>query len=107
MSGHASLQHTAQCALEQAEMCPDTRPGHSAHRIQLRLAAATPSLWQDALVASAAGDGWAVLALLDGGEARVWNHSPRALTVGEPVALHPLYHVVLAGSTAFNVLMER
>lgn len=108
MPGHASLsQHIAECALEAGEMCPDTRPGHCVHRMQRRLASATPSLWQDAIVAAIDGHGRVDLALLDGRIVRVWNHSPRLVAVGEPVALHPLYHLVRAGSLNVNVLILR
>lgn len=100
------LDHTAVCACESGVMCADTRPGHGLHALQLRLAAATPSRWQDALVVAVRENGWVDAVTLDGGSVSLWNHGDLADVVapGEPVALHTVYNVLTAGARRFNVL---
>lgn len=100
------LDHTAISVCELGEMCADTRPGHGLHALQLRLSSATPSRWRDALVTHVRDDGWVGVATLDGEHVALWNHGDLAEVVspGEPVALHGLYNVLVAGSRRFNVL---
>jgi hypothetical protein len=99
------LDHTASCACEPGAMCADTRPGHGLHALQLRLAAATPSRWDDAVVIGVR-DGWVDAVTLDGAALSLWNHGDLAevVTPGEPVAVHSIYNVLSAGARRFNVL---
>lgn len=102
---NASLQQSLATACEQGMMCIHDRSGHQLGAIQLRLATATPSGWTDALVTEIAADGWITLATLDSGDVRVWNHADLtdSLVVGEPVALHERYSVLVAGDLRINV----
>ncbi|MFF2369983.1 hypothetical protein [Agromyces sp. NPDC058110] len=90
---------------ERAAECASDRPGHGLNAVQARLAAATPSKWIDAVVTSVRADGFVWLATLDGGIRRVWHHEAfeGALAVGDPVALHGLYGVLVAGDQRFSV----
>lgn len=108
MSVRADQHTTASCAWERDGMCADNRPGHGLHAVQLRLAAATPSQWQDALVVDVRDDGWVDAITLDGGRISLWNHGDLAdvVTAGEPVALHAVYNVLWAGARRFNVFAE-
>ncbi|MHA7986755.1 hypothetical protein ACX9R5_13215 [Rathayibacter sp. CAU 1779] len=105
MSQLPELDHTATCACESGLMCADIRPGHGLHALQLRLAAATPSRWRDALVVGVR-DGWVDVVTLDGSVVSLWNHGDLtdSVTPGEPIALHTMYNVLAAGSRRFNVL---
>jgi hypothetical protein len=100
------LDHTAVCECESGAMCADIRPGHGLHALQLRLAAATPSHWRDALVTAVREDGWVEAITLDGSPVSLWNHGDLTDVVapGEPVALHEVYNVLTAGARRFNVL---
>ncbi|MGA0566195.1 hypothetical protein ACO2Q7_02575 [Rathayibacter sp. KR2-224] len=100
------LGNTALCSCESGAMCVDIRPGHGLHALQLRLAAATPSQWRDALVVRVREDGWVDAMTLEGAEVTLWNHGDLAHVVkpGEPVAVHSVYNVLSAGSRRFNVL---
>ena len=100
------LDQTARCACESGEMCADIRPGHGLHALQLRLAAATPTRWVDAVIVGARADGWVDAATLDGEPVALWNHGDltTSLAPGDPVALHSVYNVLSAGSRRFNVL---
>jgi hypothetical protein len=90
-------------ACESAEMCASHRPGHGLSLIQDRLSRATSRHWIDALVVDVAEDGWLTLASIDDHTVvRVWNHEGIA-GLGEPVALHTLYHVLAAGARRVNV----
>jgi hypothetical protein len=84
------LDHTASCACESGAMCADIRPGHGLHALQLRLAAATPSRWDDALVVDVCDDGWVSAVTLE----------------GTSVSLHSIYNVLCAGARRFNVLAQ-
>ncbi|HEY5224550.1 MAG TPA: hypothetical protein VIJ18_16065 [Microbacteriaceae bacterium] len=101
---HPALAH----ACEQGQMCATEGPGHALSRIQLSIASATPSRWQDAIVDSLSGDGRAVLVPVFGEEpVAVWHHTDLsgALKVGDPVSVHSLYGVLAAGRQRFNVLI--
>ncbi|GAB3608138.1 hypothetical protein GCM10027414_02630 [Humibacter ginsengiterrae] len=108
MSVRADQHTAASCAWEQGGMCADNRPGHGLHAVQLRLAAATPSQWQDLLVVRVRNDGWVEAATLDGCPVSLWNHGDLTdvVAAGDPVALHPVYNVLSAGARRFNVLAE-
>lgn len=89
-----------------AEECSSDRPGHGINAVQARLAVATASKWVDAIVTSVdATTGFAWLATLDGGIRRVWHHEAfaGALASGDPIALHGLYGVLVAGEQRFSV----
>ncbi|NQX14080.1 hypothetical protein HQQ80_20835 [Microbacteriaceae bacterium VKM Ac-2855] len=104
MSTHTRLQHSVSTACERGAMCVHDRSGHGLGALQLRLALATPSAWQDALVTEVAEDGWITLTLwVSGATARVWHHADVALEAGTPVALHGRYSVLLAGALKINV----
>jgi hypothetical protein len=109
MAHGTDLEHTAECACETGLMCADTRPGHGLHAVQLRLAAATPSQWRDALVTGVDDRGRVHAITLDGDPIVWWNHGDLATvaTAGEPVAWHPIYNVLSVGDRRFNVLTAR
>jgi hypothetical protein len=90
---------------EHATECTSDRPGHGLNAVQARLAAVTASKWIDAIVTSVDGSGFAWLATLDGGIRRVWQHDAfdGALEVGDPIALHCVYGVLVAGEQRFSV----
>ncbi len=97
--------HAATCPGELG--CAMSDPGHDLHPLQRLVAAATPSAWVDAFVADTGDDGWVTLRAADDGRAvRVWHHGSLAgLVEGEPVALHPTYHVLALGLRWVNVLL--
>jgi hypothetical protein len=75
--------------------------------MQERLALATPSKWEDALVITVSVNGWLKVALLEGDEIiEVWNHADLTGMVhaGDPVALHSVYNVLAVGEAKHNVL---
>ncbi|GAA1942798.1 hypothetical protein [Agromyces allii] len=90
---------------EHAAECSSDRPGHGLNAVQERLAAVTASKWIDAFVTSVDASGFAWLATLDGGIRRVWQHEAfgGALAAGDPVALHGVYGVLVAGAQRFSV----
>ena len=91
---------------ESATGCASDRPGHGLNALQQRLAAVTASKWRDAIVVAVGTDGFATLVSLDGdGVRRVWHHDAfsGALAPGDPVALHAIYGVLVAGARQFSV----
>jgi hypothetical protein len=91
---------------ENAARCTSERAGHGLNAVQQRLAAVAASKWIDAIVTSVdAATGFAWLATLDGGIRRVWQHDAfeGALEAGDPVALHGVYGVLVAGARRFSV----
>ena len=110
-------QDVMQCADAFHESCSATAAGHAISALQERVAAATPRKWRDGVVSSVTSDGWIGIELLASGEtAWVWNHSAaaigaatigaeRAISVGQPVALHALYNVLALGSERISVLV--
>lgn len=99
------LEQSLSTACEHGAMCVHDRAGHGLSPLQLRLALATPSAWTDAVVTAVESDGWITLAALTGDTVLVWNHADltETLVVGEPVALHGRYDVLVAGSRHLNV----
>lgn len=108
MAKRSELDHIASSVCESGAMCADTRPGHALHAVQLRLAAATPSQWVDALVVGVRRGGWVDAVTLGGTAVTVWNHGDLAAVVsaGQPIAVHAVYNVLSAGSRRFNVLSD-
>ncbi len=100
--------HAATCPGELAMGCSAVGPGHVLHPLQRTVTAATPSSWLDAVVGEARDGGWTALHLLDDGrEVTVWHHGPLAGAArGEPVALHPTYHVLAVAGHWVNVLVK-
>lgn len=90
------------CAL--GETCSAYAPGHALHLIQRRLASATPLEWIDGVVAEVSGDGTITVDGIDGTRLEAWGRAlaAGALSVGDPVAVHPRYRVVAAGPTWIN-----
>lgn len=87
-------------AMCNSSVCASGRAGHSVLAIQERVASASPSAWRDALVTNS-GAGWIELApidlaVIDGDSLVVWNHDELDLTVGEPIAWHPVAGVIAA-----------
>jgi hypothetical protein len=96
------------CDASSGEGCSSHGAGHAVLALQERVTAATPSKWRDAVVHSAAANGWIELGLVESGEtAWVWNHVDRSasLASGTPVALHGLYHALAIGRERVNVLV--
>jgi len=91
-----------------AAFCSTHDAGHALLPIQSRAANATPSRWRDSIVTDVDADGWITLRALDGDETvRVWNHSDLSeiVSIGEPVALHELYHALAIGALQLNVVV--
>jgi hypothetical protein len=92
---------------DHGDVCSSYAPGHALHLIQARLASATPSGWQDAVVESADGfTGEIVVRTLDGAPIELWNAAGAAILLapGTPVALHGQYSVLAVGRERYNVL---
>ncbi|WP_395243800.1 hypothetical protein ACGGZK_16995 [Agromyces sp. MMS24-K17] len=107
---HAATQPTQGRAMgmrgcEAHAECSSDRPGHGLHRMQSRLAEVAASKWLDAIVVAADAEGFITLADLDGDVHRVWHHEPlsAALQPGAPVALHPVYGVLVTGAGRISV----
>ncbi|MFC6357442.1 hypothetical protein [Luethyella okanaganae] len=101
------VQHSMQCSAA-SEVCVKHGPGHAMSPVQLLASGATPSKWRDAIVASAASDGWIALDLVDSDErVWVWNHEDlgEALVFGEPVALHAVYSTLALGAERISVVV--
>lgn len=78
--------------------------GYALNPIQRLAANATSTHWVDAVVVSAADDGWIELALLDtDAVTRIWHHTNIDVVAGEPVSLHERYSVLAAGREQFSV----
>ncbi len=91
------------CALD-AE-CSSFAPGHAIHLIQLRVSAATPSGWSDAIVSGIdEASGTISVTTLDGRSATLWHRrAGEHVGTGDPVAFHDRYRVLAAGATRLNV----
>lgn len=87
------------------EACSSHRPGHGLHPMQSRLSQVAVSRWIDAIVVTAASDGFIELVDLEGQAHRVWHHGALsgAVAVGDPVALHAVYGVLARGDDRFSV----
>jgi hypothetical protein len=80
--------------------------GHSLSFMQRRLAGVTSSRWRDAIVDEVASGGYIRLTAVDDGEElTVWHHADVSdlVRVGEPVAVHSVYHVLAVGSSWLSV----
>lgn len=111
------VRQVMQCDSSASESCLSHGAGHAGNDLQNRVTAATPSKWRDGFVSHLGTDGWIGVELL-GVEAQsaetqsvetlwLWNHSDlgSALSIGEPVAVHALYHALAVGQERFNVLV--
>ncbi|MGX5697683.1 hypothetical protein ACWKWP_15910 [Agromyces soli] len=87
--------------------CSSERPGHRLHAMQSRLAAIAASKWVDAIVAASDDDGFVELLGLDGTVLRIWHHAAldEVLAVGDPVAVHSVYGVLVAGGNRLSVAL--
>lgn len=98
----ASVQlegHFAMCA----EGCSSTRAGHSVHPAQEVVAAASPTAYRDAIVVAVHAGRVHLAEIATGSALRLWHHSPVALSVGEPVAFHPVAGLLAVGDVQFSV----
>jgi hypothetical protein len=80
--------------------------GHSLSFMQTRLAGATSTKWRDAIVDAVSASGTISVTTLDDGQTvALWHHSNpgELLEVGEPVALHSVYHVLAIGGAWISV----
>lgn len=104
---HTAL-HASTCLGELGMSCSAVGPGHAMHPLQRAVAAATPSSWVDAVAGATDEDGWTVLyAVADDREVWVWHHEQLdGVAAGEPLALHPTYHVLSLGGRWMNVLVD-
>jgi len=104
----APARQVAICMCARGGACSSFAPGHAVHLIQARLVSATPTEWVDAVVSAVdASEGTLVLhTVADGTRIEVWNGAGAAdaAVVGEPVALHPRYHVLSVGGRQYNAL---
>jgi hypothetical protein len=105
----ARLTHSGsdECALGQA--CDQLDVGHALSFMQRRLASVTSTKWHDAIVDEVSDGGQIRLTTIANNEQiLLWHHSHvgHAVKVGDPVALHEIYHVLAVGSTWFNVSIE-
>ncbi|QKJ19686.1 hypothetical protein [Microbacterium hominis] len=102
------VRERAACMCDHGDTCSSFAPGHALHLIQLRLAAANPRDWADALVETVdAGTGVIVVRrLTDGAAISLWSRGGAVANVaaGAPVALHERYHVLAVGRERYNVL---
>jgi hypothetical protein len=96
-----------ECALGQE--CDHPAAGHSLSFMQRRLAGATSTKWLDAIVGDVSNTGRVRLTTVaDGQDIVIWHHSDVSglMQVGEPVALHAIYHVLAVGLSWINVSIE-
>jgi len=96
------------CVSADGEACQARGAGHALHALQGRVTAATPGKWRDGLISHVSSGGWISVDLLDTGEtAWLWNHADltAAVTPGQPVAVHALYHALAVGRERINVLV--
>ena len=107
-----------QCESSASDSCLSHGAGHAGNDLQNRVTAATPSKWRDGFVSHLGTDGWIGVELfgasLESGTDEqsvatlwLWNHRDlsSALSIGEPVAVHALYHALAVGSERFNVVV--
>ncbi|SFN83901.1 hypothetical protein [Mycetocola miduiensis] len=105
------VEQVMQCSSASGGACDKTDPGHVLRPLQERVTAATPSKWDDGIVASVSGN-WIGVALVDvtstdsGDTVWVWTHAiPAGLAVGQPVALHAVYPTLAFGSERLSVVI--
>ncbi|MEO6309549.1 MAG: hypothetical protein ABIO33_02555 [Leifsonia sp.] len=107
------VRQIMQCDSGAGDPCLSHGAGHAGNALQNRVTAATPSKWRDGFIRRLGTGGWIGVELLDGADAQnvetlwLWNHADlrSTLTLGEPVAVHALYHALAVGSERFNVLV--
>lgn len=102
------VQDVMQCARAAGESCLNHGAGHAMHALQERVTSATPSKWRDGFISHVSAGGWIGVELLETGEtAWLWNHADltASVTVGQPVAVHALYHALAVGRERINVLV--
>ena len=122
------VRQVMQCENSAGESCLSHGAGHAGNDLQNRVTAATPSKWRDGIVSHLGTGGWIGVDLLGSSTATdaatdaaaadaattdtvetlwLWNHADlrTTLAIGEPVAVHALYHALAAGSERFNVLV--
>ncbi|GAA3890561.1 hypothetical protein GCM10022381_35570 [Leifsonia kafniensis] len=127
------VRQVMQCNSSAGESCLSHGAGHAGNDLQNRVTAATPSKWRDGFVSHLGTGGWIGVELLgrfdatdvdatdahttdahapDAGAPSIetlwlWNHADlrATLTLGEPVAVHALYHALAVGSERFNVVV--
>jgi hypothetical protein len=109
------------------DTCLSHGAGHAGNDLQNRVTAATPSKWRDGFISHLGSGGWIGIELFESVDSAaaaaganadavdsqasetlwLWNHTDlrSTLTLGEPVAVHALYHSLAAGSERFNVLV--
>ena len=100
------VREAGSCMCADGGNCSSVAPGHALHLIQARLASATPSEWIDGIVTAAnSASGRITVRTFDGDPIVLWSAAGAAdeLRVGDPVALHGLYHVLAVGRSWFNV----
>ena len=99
-------QRTASDTCIRGALGMDDRPGHTPTLMRLRLAAATPRGWADAVVTAVHEDGRIELADWRTGTAStLWQHADvrDLLGPGDVVAHHAAYGVLAAGSHRLSV----
>ena len=102
------VRSVMQCDNAPGESCLHRGAGHAMHALQERVTAATPGKWRDGLVSHVSAGGWIGIDLLDTGETEwVWNHADltASVSVGQPVAVHAVYHALAVGRDRINVLV--
>jgi hypothetical protein len=75
---------------------------------QEEIAAAEPEAWSDAIVDDVTPGGWISLKSVDGeSHFLAWNHCDLVgtVSVGDPVAVNSVRHVLSAGGHSFNILL--
>ncbi|MEO6201248.1 MAG: hypothetical protein ABIX44_08805 [Cryobacterium sp.] len=102
------VRDVMQCTSAPGESCLHPGAGHAMHALQERVTAATPSKWQDGFISHVSAGGWIGVDLLETGATLwLWNHADltASVTIGQPVAVHALYHALAVGAGRVNVLV--
>jgi len=123
------VRQVMQCENSTGESCLSHGAGHAGNDLQNRVTAATPSKWRDGFISHLGTGGWIGVELLGNSDTAqatevqaakaptaeaptpetlwVWNHADlrSTLALGEPVAVHALYHALAVGSERINVLV--
>ncbi len=105
----ARLAHSGSIECELGQDCDQLAAGHALSFMRLRLAAATPTKWRDAIVDEVSEDGHIRLTTIaDQQTILLWHHTDagQSLGVGDPVALHDLYQVLAVGRAWLSVSIE-
>jgi hypothetical protein len=105
MTNLTGVTGTMRCT--DAGTCARRGPGHAMHIIQAQAAAATGSKWVDGIVRGANRGGWICIDPIGAdGTIWAWHHADltETLTVGAPVAIHPVYKVLAAGDIRLSII---